>query len=73
MTTHAEKEQLRIERLLREMTRDAVRRYPFDSVSDLFQHIDGAMQIMQDTQRVLYAVRLAIVKDEYDKLHSESD
>jgi hypothetical protein len=73
MTTHAEKEQLRVERLLREMTRNVVRRYPSMSVADIFGHVDGAMQIMQDTQRVLYAVRLAIVKDEYDKLHAEDD
>jgi hypothetical protein len=64
-------QRVRVESILRAMTREQCKSFPDRNLDDCFQYINEAMQIMHDTHVLDYWQRRDIVRNEYRKCHAE--
>jgi len=59
----------RVTRLLVAMTHETCQRFPDADLPTIWEHVDGAIRILNDTTALDYDARMAIVKDAYDVSH----
>lgn len=66
-------ERLRVTSILRAMTRESRKTHPYWPFARVWEHIDQAMEIMNDTRVLDRAEREAVVQDEYDNWRGAND